>query len=98
MCHYWYTFYLEVMAVLEVTARQFRDNQRVCFEQADNGSQIVIKRGRKKSYILMPISQYNFDVTPELLKQIEISRQQIREGKCITCKTKEDLIAHLDSL
>ena len=86
------------MAVLEVTARQFRENQRVFFEEADNGKQIVIKRGRKRSYCLTPVAQDDFDVTPELLAKIERARQQMREGKYTECKTYEDSLKYLESL
>jgi hypothetical protein len=36
------------MAILEVTARQFREKQKSIFEQADAGLQILIKRGRQE--------------------------------------------------
>lgn len=37
-------------------------------------------------------------LTPKLLKVIEKSRRQIANGKCITCNTKEELNAFIDSL
>jgi hypothetical protein len=86
------------MAVLEVTARQFRENQKSFFEQADTGRQIVIKRGKKQSYILTPLNQDDFVVTPQLLEKIERARQQMREGKVTVCKTLEDNYKFLDSL
>ena len=86
------------MAILEVSARQFREKQKSFFEIADTGKQIVIKRGRKQSYILSPISQDDFVVTPELLEKIERARQQMREGKYTECKTWEDTLKHLETL
>ena len=93
------------MAVLEVTARQFREKQTNYFEQADSGRQIVIRRGRKPSYILTPVSEDDDDdddddfvVTPELLERIERAEQQMREGKYTECKTVEELNNYLDSL
>ena len=82
------------MAVLEVSARQFREKQKSFFEIADTGRQIVIKRGNKQSYILTPVSQ----VTSELLARIERAEQQMREGKVTVCKTIEDNLKFLDSL
>jgi len=86
------------MAVLEVSARQFRERQKSFFEIADSGRQVLIKRGRKQSYILMPVSQDDFVATPELLEKIEKARQQMREGKYTECKTIEELNNFLDSL
>jgi len=86
------------MAVLEISARQFRDKQRSIFEIADTGRQIVIKRGRKQSYILTPVEEDDFVATPELLAKIERARQQMREGKYTECKTIEELNNFLDSL
>ena len=86
------------MAVLEVTARQFRDKQRNFFDIADSGRQIVIKRGRKQSYILTPVDEDDFVATPELLAKIERAEQQMREGKVTVCLTYEDSLKHLETL
>ena len=90
------------MAVVEVTARQFKENPNCFFEQIDNGNQIVLKRGRKQKYSLVPVDdelgEDDFVVTPELLLKIENARQQMREGKYTECKTIEELHHFLDSL
>ena len=86
------------MAVLEISARQFRDRQKSIFEIADTGKQIVIKRGRKQSYILTPVYENDFVVTPELLAKIEKARQQMKEGKYTECKTYEETLKHLETL
>lgn len=86
------------MAILEVSARQFREKQKSFFEIADAGRQIVIKRGKKQSYILTPVSQDDFVPSPELLEKIERARQQMREGKYTECLTYEDTLKYLESL
>ena len=87
------------MAVLEVTAREFRNKQKSFFDIADAGRQVVIKRGRKQSYVLTPVDDDDdFIVTPELLEKIEQAEQQMREGKYTECKTIEELHKFLDSL
>jgi hypothetical protein len=85
-------------ATLEVSARQFRDKQKSFFDLADLGSQIVIRRGRKRAYFLTPIEQHDFTVTPALLAKLNIIRQQVKEGKYTECKTIEDNLKFLDSL
>ena len=86
------------MAVLEVSARQFREKQRSIFEIADTGNQIVIKRGKKQSYILTPVTQDDFVVSSELLERIKKAEQQMREGNYTECLTYEDSLKHLESL
>ena len=86
------------MAVLEISARQFRDRQKSIFEIADSGKQIVIKRGRKQSYILTPVDEDDFVATPELLAKVERARQQMKEGKYTECKTYEETLKHLETL
>jgi len=86
------------MAVLEVTASKFRENLKGFFEIADTGKQIVIKRGQKQSYILTPVSQDDFVVTPELLKKIEKAEREMKEGKYVECLTYEDSLKLLDLL
>ena len=86
------------MAVLEVSARQFREKQKSFFEIADTGRQIVIKRNKKQSYILTPVDEDDFMVTPELLEKIERARQQMRDGEYTLCRTYEESLKHLESL
>ena len=86
------------MAVLEISARQFRDRQKTIFDMADAGRQILIKRGRKQSYILTPVEEDDFVPSPELLARIERAEQQMREGKYVECKTYEESLKHLESL
>ena len=86
------------MAVLEISARQFREKQKKIFDIADTGRQVVIKRGRKQSYILTPVDQDDFVATPDLLEKIEKARQQMRDGKYTECLTYEDTLKHLETL
>jgi hypothetical protein len=86
------------MALLEVTSRQFREKQKSFFELADSGEKIVIKRGKRQSYVLTPIDEDDLYFTPEMLAKIDQSIQEVKEGKFITLKTKEDLKNFLAAL
>ncbi|MDR3339686.1 MAG: hypothetical protein LBT25_06300 [Candidatus Symbiothrix sp.] len=86
------------MAIVEVTARQFRDKQKTYFDLADNGEQILLKRGKKQAYVLTPIDDDDLYFTPEILAKIAHSEQQAKEGKVTRCKTVEELTEFLDSL
>ena len=87
--------------IIEITGREFRANQKTYLDLSDKGTQIVIRRGRNKSYVLTPIindDDYKRYFTPELLARIEKSLQQAKEGKVISISTKEELKNFLDSL
>ena len=89
---------LVFMAILEISARQFREQQKSFFEIADAGRQVVIKRGKKKSYMLTPVSQDDFVVTPEFLAKLDNIRQSVKNGEYTECKTVEEALNHLESL
>jgi hypothetical protein len=84
--------------VIEISSREFREKQKTYFELADKGAQIILKRGRKQAYLLTPVYDTDFDITPELEERLEEGRRQYREGKTISFKTKEELHRFLDSL
>jgi hypothetical protein len=91
---FWYKLKLEVMAVLEVTSRQFRDNQKTFFELADRGESVIIKRGQKQAYVLTPIDDDDLYFTPEMLAKIDKSIQQAKEGKArkLTPELQKELL------
>lgn len=86
------------MAVLQVTSRQFREKQKNYFELADKGEKIIIKRREKQAYLLTPINDEDLYFTPEMKQKIELSLQQVKEGKVITTNTKEELQDFLNSI
>lgn len=87
-----------VMAIIQVTSREFREKQASMFALADNGEQVVIRRRGKVSYMLTPVYEDDFVLSPELEKRLEEGRRQYREGKVTACATKEELSQFLDNL
>ncbi len=67
-----------MVQVLEVTSREFQANPKTYLDYADKGTQIVIKREQKTSYVLAPIEE---ELSPALIECIETGLQEIREGK-----------------
>ena len=68
---------------MEVSSRWFRDNQRAVFDLADKGEQVVINRGKKRSYILTPIEEGDIEkeLSPALMEAIERGLESIRKGE-----------------
>lgn len=86
------------MAVIQITSREFREKQASMFALADNGEQVIIRRKGKMSYMLTPVYESDFTLSPGLEAKIEEGRRQYKEGNVITCATKEELDKFLKSL
>jgi hypothetical protein len=79
------------VATLEITSRQFRDKQKDIFDLADKGEKIIIRRGKKQSYVLTPVNDDDLYFTPAMLKKIDRSIQQAKEGKVKKISSIEEL-------
>ena len=67
--------------IIQISSREFRANQKDYFELADNGIQIILRRGRKQAYILTPVDDEDLFLSPALQERINRSLQEIKEGK-----------------
>ena len=86
------------MAVIEVTSREFRERQKSYFDMADKGEKVILKRGKKQAYALIPLSEDDLFFTPEMLKKIDHAKREIEDGKGIVVNNREELEKLLDSL
>lgn len=84
--------------MITVSAREFRSNQASIFDKADGGEKIIIRRGKKQAYTLVPVYDEDMDITPQLQAKIEQARQEYKEGKTVSIRTHEELDAFFDSL
>ena len=67
--------------LIEITSQEFLEKQKIYFDLADKGAKIILKRDRRKSYILTPLNEKNIDLSPQMLLRIEKGLQEIEEGK-----------------
>lgn len=86
------------MAIVETTSRQFRERQKDFFEMADKGEKVVIKRGRKQTYVLTPISEDDLYFSPEMIQRIKDAQQEIKEGKSISFDSVDEMDKYFQSL
>lgn len=86
------------MAVLNFTTRELRDKQALVLSKVDAGEEVIIHRGRSKSYMVIPIHENDFVISEELRKKIAKAREDYKNGKGVTCKTVGDSMAFFDSL
>ena len=68
-------------AMLVISSREFRQNQKMYFEKADKGEQIIVQRGKDKAYALTPVTENDLYFTGEMIERIKESIQQVEQGK-----------------
>lgn len=51
--------------MLIVSSREFRDNQKKYFDSVDNGEQVIVQRGKDRSYKLVPVTNSDICMTEE---------------------------------
>jgi hypothetical protein len=85
--------------MLVVSSREFRDNQRTYLDKIDNGIDILIQRGRNKSY---KVSQVALDDTlmskEDFFAKLDRASKNIKEGKGTVLNNAEEINAFFDSL
>jgi PHD/YefM family antitoxin component YafN of YafNO toxin-antitoxin module len=77
--------------MLIISSREFRQNQRLYFEKADNGEQIIVQRGKDKSYALTPVSEDDLYFNAEMVKKIKKSIAQVKKGKVTTISSSKEI-------
>ena len=86
------------MQIKEVSIREFRSNQKDILESIDKGEKVILRRGRKKAYIITQVSEDDLYFTPEIIEKIECSLKAAKEGRVTKISSKEELQSFADSL
>ncbi|WP_407430455.1 hypothetical protein, partial [Arcticibacter sp.] len=86
------------MAIVETTSRQFRERQKDFFELADKGEKVIIRRGRKQTYVLTPVSDDDLYFSPEMIQRIKEAQEEIKEGKSISFNSVDEMDKYFQSL
>lgn len=78
--------------MLVISSREFRDNQKKYFDSVDNGEQVIVQRGKDRSYKLVPVSESDVCMTEEeFYEKIDRSIQQAKESKVLRISSDEEL-------
>jgi len=68
--------------MLVISSREFRDNQAQYFNMVDNQENLIIQRGKNKSYRLLPVTEDDTLLSKqEYFAMLDKGLQNIREGK-----------------
>ncbi|RGV37023.1 prevent-host-death protein [Bacteroides clarus] len=71
--------------MLVISSREFRENQKKYFDSVDGGEQVIVQRGKDRSYKLVPVTSEDACMTQEeFYAKVNRSLQQVREGKAHT--------------
>lgn len=66
--------------MLIISSREFRQNQRLYFEKVDKGEQIIVQRGKDKSYVLTPVTEDDLYFNTAMIERIKKSINQANQG------------------
>ena len=77
--------------MLVISSREFRQNQKMYFDKADEGVQIIVQRGKDKSYALTPLNEDDIYFNAEMVKKIRASLVQAQNDQLTTVSTAEEI-------
>jgi antitoxin (DNA-binding transcriptional repressor) of toxin-antitoxin stability system len=84
--------------MLVVSSREFREKQKSYLDKVDEGIEILIQRGKNRSYKIVPVGNDDTLMSKEeFFAKIDRAREQIKQGKCTTVHSIEELLEYLDS-
>ncbi len=77
--------------MLIISSREFRQNQRIYFDKVDQGEQIIVQRGKDKSYSLTPVNEDDLYFNEEMIKKIKRSVEQAKNGQVTRITSSQEI-------
>ncbi len=77
--------------MIVISSREFRQNQRMYFDKVDQGEQIIVQRGKDKSYVLTAVSEDDLYFNAAMVKRIKKSLKEAKKGNVKTISTPADI-------
>ncbi len=85
--------------MLVISSREFREKQKSYLDKVDEGVEILIRRGKTRSYKILPVREDDTLMSKEaFFARVDRALQQAKEGNGVVLNSKEELDAYLDSL
>ncbi|MBO8446802.1 MAG: type II toxin-antitoxin system Phd/YefM family antitoxin [Bacteroidetes bacterium] len=86
--------------MLVVSAREFRENQKSYLDQVINGVELLITRGKKQAFKILPVTNDDTLMSKEeFFAKLDKAKEEIKEGKTIAMEpdeTLEDLLNRIN--
>jgi len=71
----------KIKVMLVISSREFRQHQAEYFERVDKGEQVIVQRGKNKSYTLTPVTVDDVFFDAELLEKLKKSLSEVEKGE-----------------
>jgi hypothetical protein len=85
--------------MLVISSREFRDKQKAYLDKVDEGIEILIQRGKYKSYKVIPVSEDDTLMSKkDFFAKLDHSLQQAKEGKTTRVRGVDELNRFLENL
>lgn len=76
--------------MLVISSKEFRDNQKKYFDLVDQNQQVIVQRGKDKSYVLVPISDEDrFFLDPKVIVELNEGIEDYKSGRVIKVAREE---------
>jgi hypothetical protein len=90
--------------MLVVSSKKFGERPRSYFDKIDSGVEILIQRGKSRSYKIVPVKKVEDEeddslmTKEEFFAKIERAARSIKEGRGTRIHSKEELLDYFDRL
>lgn len=82
-----------------VSSREFRDKQKSYLDKVDEGVEVIIQRGKNKSYRIVPVEKDDTLMSKEdFFAKIDKALEEAEQGNVTRINSKEELSTFFDSL
>lgn len=86
--------------MIVVSAREFRENQKSYLDQVINGAELLITRGKKQAFKILPVTNDDTLMSKEeFFAKLDKAKEEIKEGKFVEMEpdeTLEDLLNRIN--
>jgi hypothetical protein len=78
--------------MLVVSTREFRNNQKSYLDKIDEGIELLLTRGKNKSYKILPVIEDDTLMSKdEFFAKLDRAERDYAEGRYRTLETEEDI-------
>ena len=77
--------------MLVISSREFREKQKYYFEKVDNGENVIVQRGKDKSYSISSVSENDIYFNEEMLNKLKESISEATQGDTNSISTTKEI-------
>ena len=74
-----------------ISSREFRQHQRAYLDRVDAGEQVIVQRGKDKSYAVTAVTEDDVYFTPEMVARIKRGLAQAERGEGVVVETRAEI-------